>query len=49
MEAIPAKTDALREFTSARFAPLSEERREREALIFRTYDRETVNARRHLT
>jgi Type I restriction enzyme R protein N terminus (HSDR_N) len=49
MEAIPAKTDALREFISARFAPLSEERREREALIFRTYDRETVNARRHLT
>jgi hypothetical protein len=49
MDAIPAKADALHGFASARFAPLSEERREREALIFRTYDRETVNVRRHLT
>jgi hypothetical protein len=49
MEAIPSKADALRGLTSARLEPLSEGRREREALIFRTYDRETVNVRRHVT
>jgi hypothetical protein len=49
MEAIPSKADVLRGLSSARFEPLSEERREREALIFRTYDRETVNVRRHVT
>ena len=49
MEAIPSKADALRGMASARFEPLSEERREREALIFRTYDRETVNVRRRVT
>lgn len=49
MEAIPSKADALRGLASARFEPLSEERREREALIFRTYDRETVNVQRYVT
>jgi hypothetical protein len=49
MEAIPSKADALRGLASARFEPLPEERREREALIFRTYDRETVNVQRHAT
>jgi hypothetical protein len=48
MEAIPSKEDALRELTSARFEPLPEERRAREALIFRTYDRETINVQRHV-
>jgi hypothetical protein len=49
MEAIPSKAEALRVLSSALFEPLSEERREREALIFRTYDRETVNVRRRAT
>jgi len=49
MEAIPSKAEALRGLTSARLEPLPEERREREALIFRTYDRETVNVQRHVT
>jgi hypothetical protein len=49
MEAIPSKAAALRGLASARLEPLPEERREREALIFRTYDRETINVRRHVT
>ena len=49
MEAIPSKADALRGLVSTPFEPLPKDRREREALIFRTYDRETVNVRRHVT
>jgi hypothetical protein len=49
MEAIPSKADALRGLASARVEVLPPERREREALIFRTYDRETVNVQRHVT
>jgi hypothetical protein len=48
LEAIPSKTEARRVLGSARLQPLPEERRERESLIFRTYDRESVNVQRNL-
>lgn len=48
MEAIPSKTDARQVLASVRIQPLPEERRERESLIFRTYDKESVNVQRNL-
>jgi hypothetical protein len=48
LEAIPSKTEARRMIASIRFHPLPEERRERESLIFRTYDQESVNVQRNL-
>jgi len=48
MEAIPSKTQARRMLASVRLQPLPEERRERESLIFRTYDKESVNVQRNL-
>jgi len=47
MEAIPSKTEARRLLGSVRLQPFPEERRERESLIFRTYDKESVNVQRN--
>lgn len=48
MEAIPSKTQARRMLGSVSLELLPEERRERESLIFRTYDRESVNVQRNV-
>ena len=48
MEAIPSKTEARQMLASARLQPLPEERRERESLIFRTYDKDSVNVQRNI-
>jgi hypothetical protein len=48
LEAIPAKTTLEAQLTSSEFHRLPEERRLREQLIFRTYDRESVNQARRL-
>ena len=48
LEAIPSKTEARQMLGSLRLQPLSEERRERESLIFRTYDQESVNVQRNM-
>jgi hypothetical protein len=48
LAAIPSKTEARQLLASARLQPLPEERRERESLIFRTYDRESVNVQRNV-
>lgn len=46
---IPVKSQALQRLRSLRLQPLPEERREREILIFRTYDQESVNVQRNVT
>jgi hypothetical protein len=46
LDAIPAKADMLARFEQLEFGALPRERRRREALIFRTYDRERVNSAR---
>jgi hypothetical protein len=48
LEAIPAKTALQAQLTSLEFHVLPEERRLREQLIFRTYDRESVNRARRI-
>jgi hypothetical protein len=48
MAAIPSKTHARRVLSSVRLEPFPEERRERESLIFRTYDKESVNVQRNM-
>lgn len=48
LEAIPSKMEACRMLSTASLQPLPEERREREGLIFRTYDRESVNVQRNM-
>jgi len=48
MEAIPSRTEARLVLASVRLQPYPEERRERESLIFRTYDKESVNVQRNL-
>jgi hypothetical protein len=48
LEAIPSKTEARRMLASIRLPPLAQERRIRESLIFRTYDKESVNVQRRL-
>ena len=49
LDAIPSKEEAQRQLTSAELVPLPEKRREREQLIFRTYDRDNVNVKRKMT
>jgi hypothetical protein len=49
LEAIPAKTALEAQLKSLEFKGLPEERRLREQLIFRTYDRENVNRDRRFT
>lgn len=49
LEAIPAKKALEAQLMSLEFKGLPEERRLREQLIFRTYDRENVNRSRRMT
>ena len=46
MQVIPSKTEARQILASLRLLVFPEERRERESLIFRTYDKESVNVQR---
>ena len=48
LDAIPSKEEAQRQLTSTELVPLPEERREREQLIFRTYDSDNVNVKRKM-
>lgn len=48
LEAIPSKIEARQMLASVGLQVLPEERRERESLIFRTYDMESVNVQRNL-
>lgn len=48
MEAIPSKAEARHALGTARLEVLPEERRERESLIFRTYDKDSVNVQRNV-
>jgi hypothetical protein len=48
LDAIPAKVDLLARFDRLQFSDLPAERRTREELIFRTYDRERVNSARRV-
>ncbi len=43
MDAIPSRTEADELLAATRLEPFPTERREREGLVFRTYDRERVN------
>ena len=43
MAAIPSRTDLLNQFKAVAFEPIAGERREREKLIFRSYDSMNVN------
>jgi hypothetical protein len=49
LEALPAKTALAEQLASLEFKALPAERRLREQLIFRTYDRESVNQARRLS
>jgi hypothetical protein len=49
LDAIPSKEEAQRQLTSTELVPLPEKRREREQLIFRTYDSDNVNVKRKMT
>lgn len=48
LEAIPSKADLAEHMKSAPLEPLSPARREKEKLIFRTYDSDNVNVKRNL-
>ena len=48
LKAIPSKKEAVESLKTIEFVPFPEERREREGLIFRTYDKENVNVQRNL-
>lgn len=48
MDAIPSKAGACEKLKSYELQPFPEERREREKLIFRTYDSMNVNVQRNL-
>jgi hypothetical protein len=48
MEVVPSKKEAVERLKTIEFVQFPEERREREALIFRTYDKENVNVQRNL-
>jgi hypothetical protein len=43
LDSLPSKSDLHRRLGAIRLEPLTAERREREMLIFRTYDRDRVN------
>ncbi len=45
---VPSKDEAVKRFGNAPFVPLPDERRNREMLIFRTYDVMNVNVARNL-
>lgn len=48
LDAIPTRQEAVTEIKSLILMPLPAERREREKLIFRTYDMENVNVQRNI-
>jgi len=48
MNAIPSKQEARRKLESVELQPFPQERREREKLIFRTYDSQNVNVQRNV-
>ena len=48
MDAVPAKDAVVNNLDTYRFAELPPERREREKLIFRTYDSDNVNVQRNI-
>jgi hypothetical protein len=48
MDAVPAKDAVIHNLATYRFAALPSERREREKLIFRTYDSDNVNVQRNI-
>jgi hypothetical protein len=48
MDAIPSKAEAREKLKSVALQPFPKERREREKLIFRTYDSMNVNVQRSL-
>jgi len=48
LEAIPSKAEFEVKIKSLEFKPMAEDRREREQLIFRTYDIDNVNSARRL-
>ncbi len=48
LDAIPSKDAAIKKFESLEFQPLPMDRREKEKLIFRTYDSENVNVQRNI-
>jgi hypothetical protein len=49
LSAIPSKAEARNRLQILNLQPLPEKRREREMLIFRTYDKDSVNVQRSLT
>jgi hypothetical protein len=48
LDAIPSKADARTKLKSLELSPLPERRREREQMIFRTYDSDNVNVKRKM-
>ena len=48
LDAIPSKADAKKVLATLSFSPLPEKRREKEKLIFRSYDSMNVNVQRNL-
>ena len=48
LDAIPTRQEAVNELKSLTLAPFPAERRDREKLIFRTYDLENVNVQRNV-
>ena len=48
LDSIPSKEEAQKQLKSTELVPLPGERREREQLIFRTYDSDNVNVKRKL-
>ena len=48
LDAIPTRQEAIEDLKSLNLAPFPAERREREKLIFRTYDIENVNVQRNI-
>ena len=47
LDSLPSKAEALKKMSTFSFSPLSEKRREKEKLIFRTYDSMNVNTRHY--
>jgi hypothetical protein len=48
LDAIPSKKEAIKKLDSLELQPFPVNRREKEKLIFRTYDSENVNVQRNI-
>jgi hypothetical protein len=48
LDAIPSKKEAIKKLESLELQPFPANRREKEKLIFRTYDSENVNVQRNI-